>query len=91
MTTAAAGPQVTNWAGNHTYPAARVHRPAGIEELQEIVSRAPSVHVLGSRHSFNGIADAAELVSLEALHTAPALPAAVAVGPDGRTVSSAAA
>ena len=77
----------TNWAGNHAYPAERVHRPASIEQLQEIVSSAPSVHVLGSRHSFNGIGDAAELISLEALHSEEALPAAVAVDPEARTVS----
>ncbi len=87
MTTLATGAPLTNWAGNHAYPAARVHRPAGIDELQEIVSRADSVHVLGSRHSFNGIADAADLISLEALHTDQALPAALAVDPGARTVS----
>jgi xylitol oxidase len=81
------GSHLTNWAGNHTYPATRVHRPASIEQLQEIVSSASSVHVLGSRHSFNGIADAAELISLEALHTDQALPAAVVVDPEARTVS----
>lgn len=57
----------TNWAGNHTYRAERLHRPRTLEQLQEILAGAPSVHVLGSRHAFNGIADAAELVSLEAL------------------------
>lgn len=87
MTPPVAGSPLTNWAGNHTYPPGRVHRPGGLEELQEIVSRAPGVHVLGSRHSFNGIADAADLVSLEALHTGRGQPAAVAVDPGGRTVS----
>jgi alditol oxidase len=77
----------TNWAGNHRYPAERLHRPTGLEQLQEIVARAPSVHVLGSRHSFNGIADAAELISLEALHTEEPLPAAVAVDAQAGTVS----
>lgn len=57
----------TNWAGNHTYRAERLHRPRTLEQLQEILAGAPNVHVLGSRHSFNGIADAAELVTLEAL------------------------
>jgi xylitol oxidase len=78
---------LTNWAGNHTYPAERWHRPATVEQLQEIVSAARSVHVLGSRHSFNGIADAADLISLEAMHTEQALPAAITVDPGGRTVS----
>jgi len=57
----------TNWAGTHAYRAAALHRPASVEELQEIVAAAPQVRVLGSRHSFTDIADAAELVSLDGL------------------------
>jgi xylitol oxidase len=57
----------SNWAGTYAYSADRIQRPGSVEELQEVVARAPSVHVLGSRHAFNGIADAAELVSLDAL------------------------
>jgi alditol oxidase len=53
-----------NWAGNYTYRAQKLHRPHSLEELQEIVSKAPSIHALGSRHSFNDIADASELISL---------------------------
>jgi xylitol oxidase len=58
---------VRNWAGTHTYRAARLHQPTSVEELREIVARAPRVHVLGSRHSFTDIADSDELVGLEAL------------------------
>jgi alditol oxidase len=76
-----------NWAGNYRYGAERLHRPTTLEQLQEIVSAAPSVHVLGSRHSFNGIADAADLISLEVLHTEEALPAGVVVDRDAQTVS----
>lgn len=54
-----------NWAGNYTYQAASVHRPAGMDELRRIVAAAPRIHALGTRHCFNGIADSAELVSLE--------------------------
>lgn len=54
-----------NWAGNYTYQATSVHRPSTTDELRRIVARAPKIHALGSRHCFNGIADAAELVSLE--------------------------
>ena len=54
-----------NWAGNYTYRAQRLHRPATMEQVQEIVAGAPAVRVLGSRHSFNDIADSAELVTLE--------------------------
>lgn len=52
-------PGLTNWAGNHTYTAARLHEPESIEELQEIVRTKSSLRVLGSRHSFNDIADTA--------------------------------
>jgi xylitol oxidase len=61
--------QLANWAGNHVYRAAQVHRPATVEELREIVARAPRVHALGSRHSFSDIGDSAELVALDALPT----------------------
>jgi xylitol oxidase len=57
----------TNWAGTYTYRARKLHRPRTIEEVQQIVAGAASVHVLGSRHSFNDIADATELISLENL------------------------
>jgi xylitol oxidase len=59
----------TNWAGNYRYRAARLHRPTTLEQLQEVVAGAPQVRVLGSRHSFAGIADSAELVSLRDLPT----------------------
>jgi xylitol oxidase len=70
-----------NWAGNHTFGASRVHRPATLEEVQEVVAAAPRVRVLGSRHSFTGIADSAELLSLEEL------PADVVVDRAAGTVS----
>jgi alditol oxidase len=56
-----------NWAGNLTYGAERVRRPASIEELQELLARADRVKILGARHAFNGAADAPELVALDAL------------------------
>jgi xylitol oxidase len=60
-------PQLANWAGNHVYRAAEVHRPATLAQVREIVARAPRVHALGTRHSFSDVGDAAELVALEAL------------------------
>jgi xylitol oxidase len=59
--------RLTNWAGNLTYGATRVQRPSSLGELRAIVARAPKIHALGSRHSFNDIADSAELVTLEGL------------------------
>ena len=70
-----------NWAGNYTYRAQKLHRPTTIEQVQEIVANAASVHVLGSRHSFNDIADSLELLSLENL------PADVVVDHEAQTVS----
>src|SRR5437764_10661947 len=70
-----------NWAGNYTYRAEKLHRPRTIEQVQEIISNAASVHVLGSRHSFNDIADSSELISLENL------PADVVVDHQAQTVS----
>ena len=56
---------MTNWAGNHTYGAVRLHEPKSVEQLQEIVRPERSLKVLGSRHSFNDIADTTgDLISL---------------------------
>ncbi len=55
----------TNWAGNHAYRARRLHEPVSIEQVQEIVKATPALRVLGSRHSFNDIADTTgDLLSL---------------------------
>src|ERR687890_1054333 len=56
-----------NWAGNYAYRAEKLHRPSTIEQVQEIIASAPGVRVLGSRHSFNDIADSSELITLEAI------------------------
>jgi xylitol oxidase len=70
-----------NWAGNYTYRAERLHRPSRLDQLQEIVAGASRVRVLGSRHSFNDIADSSELIALDAL------PADVVVDYEAGTVS----
>jgi xylitol oxidase len=70
-----------NWAGTHAYRATRIHRPSTVEEVQELVARAPRIRVLGSRHSFSDVADSAELVTLEGL------PADVVVDRERMTVS----
>jgi xylitol oxidase len=56
-----------NWAGNYTYRARKLHRPSTLEQAQEIIANASCVRVLGSRHSFNDIADSSELITLEAM------------------------
>ncbi len=56
-----------NWAGNYVYRARALHRPETVEELREVVARTPRLRVLGSRHSFSGVADSDEQLTLEAL------------------------
>jgi xylitol oxidase len=46
-----------NWAGNLTYTALEVARPTTLDELADVLVRADRVRALGSRHSFNDIAD----------------------------------
>lgn len=48
-----------NWSGHTTFTAKQYHEPASIEEIQEIVKDSTQVRVIGSRHSFNDIADSA--------------------------------
>ncbi len=56
----------SNWAGNYTYSAARLHHPETVEQVQELVIRHSKLKALGARHSFNTIADSSEdLISLE--------------------------
>jgi xylitol oxidase len=54
-----------NWSGNYQYRATAVHHPTSRDELRRLVAAAPSVHALGSRHSFTAIGDAAELIALD--------------------------
>lgn len=46
-----------NWAGNVTFGAEAVERPAGIDELRALLRGADHVRALGTAHSFNRIAD----------------------------------
>jgi xylitol oxidase len=56
----------SNWAGNYTYSAARLHQPKTVEQVQELVARSNQLKALGARHSFNDIADTTgDLISLE--------------------------
>jgi xylitol oxidase len=71
----------TNWAANYSYRAAEIHRPGSLEQVQEITSRAAELHVLGSRHSFNSMVDAKELLSLERM------PIDLSIDRDAGTVS----
>jgi xylitol oxidase len=66
MTTTSAPAQ--NWAGNITFGAERVHRPASVDELRRIVAGARRARALGSGHSFNRVADTSgDLVRVDGL------------------------
>ncbi|WP_263408234.1 FAD-binding protein [Terriglobus tenax] len=61
-------PERNNWAGNYTYYASVLLTPATVEEAQAIVRDTAQVRALGTRHTFNGIADSDGVqVSLEKL------------------------
>lgn len=75
--------QLVNWSGSIRYSTARLHRPTSLEQLQHIVAATPRLRVLGTRHSFNRIADTTgDLVSVAGLPGEPELLAddRVAVG-----------
>ncbi|MGW8821496.1 FAD-binding protein [Paenibacillus lautus] len=46
-----------NWAGNYRYCSMELLEPKSLAEVKDLVVSRTSIRVLGSRHSFNGIAD----------------------------------
>jgi xylitol oxidase len=71
-----------NWAGNITYTASELREPTSVEELAGIVAAAPAVRALGSRHSFNRIADTTGV-----LVSVAGLPGDVEIDAVGRTAT----
>ena len=58
----------TNWSGNYTYSTDHLLQPASVEEVQKAVESCNQLTALGTRHSFNGIADSkANQISLKHL------------------------
>ena len=58
----------TNWAGNYTFHAKELLQPKTVADVQQMVQSHAKLRALGSRHSFNGIADSdAAQISLKAL------------------------
>ena len=58
----------TNWAGNLRYHADHLYTPHTVEEVQQTIAKCPKLRALGSRHSFNTIADSlTNQISLEHL------------------------
>jgi xylitol oxidase len=71
-----------NWARSYTYRAGSLARPRTIDELQEVVARSSLIRGLGSRHSFNDLADSTgDLVSLDGID------ADIVIDADSRTVT----
>jgi xylitol oxidase len=58
-----------NWAGNYRFSGTEFLVPENVEQIQEWVARSTRIKVLGTRHSFNGIADSTQsLLSLQKLN-----------------------
>jgi len=71
-----------NWADNYTFKAARIHRPASIDEVRRLVAGSAKIHAIGTRHSFNGSADSpGDLIDLGGI------PPDFALDREGRTVT----
>jgi alditol oxidase len=47
----------TNWGGNYRYSTADVFQPATVSEVQDAIRSSEGIRALGTRHSFNGMAD----------------------------------
>ena len=50
----------TNWAGNYTFSTRNLHTPATVDEVRQVVKKCTHLRALGTRHSFNAIADSTE-------------------------------
>ena len=60
---------LSNWAGNLEYSTDRVRYPGDTDAVREVVKSATKLRALGSRHSFNTIADSNDaLVSSDKLN-----------------------
>ncbi|MHA6249933.1 FAD-binding protein [Pontibacter sp. CAU 1760] len=63
-----------NWARNLKYSTSNVHYPKTVAEVQAIVRESDQVKALGSRHSFNRIADShVNQISLQEMNKVVAL------------------
>ena len=54
-----AGPR-ENWAGNLTYSTDHLFTPATVDEVRQMVKSCSKLRALGTRHSFNAIADSTQ-------------------------------
>jgi xylitol oxidase len=58
---------VKNWARNITFSPESVHRPTSMSDLRRAIVGASSIRALGSRHSFNRIADGVSMIDTRSL------------------------
>ncbi|HEV2274903.1 MAG TPA: FAD-binding protein [Acidobacteriaceae bacterium] len=76
-----ANPPRTNWSGNYRFHAEKLYQPETLAQVQETVKSCSKLRALGSRHSFNGIADStSSQISLHHLD-------AIVLDPKARTVT----
>jgi xylitol oxidase len=54
-----AGPR-ENWAGNLTYSTDHLFTPTSVDEVRHVVKSCAKLRALGTRHSFNAIADSTQ-------------------------------
>ena len=71
-----------NWGGTVRYGAPRVEEPTTLDDARRIVAAARRVRPLGTRHSFNTLADGPDVL----LHLGR-LPADMVIDPDAMTVT----
>lgn len=62
----------TNWSGTYTFTG-RIERPDTLEQAQQVVADAARLRPLGTRHSFNEVADGEVLLDLTGLPGEPVL------------------
>ncbi|MEV8228978.1 FAD-binding protein [Streptomyces sp. NPDC079167] len=72
----------TNWAGNITFGAERLHTPTSVAGLQDLVSAGTAVRALGTGHSFNTVAD-----TDGALISVAGLPRSIEIDREARTAT----
>jgi xylitol oxidase len=74
--------QLRNWAGTYTYTASQVTRARTVDDVRRAILAGGRVRALGTRHSFNNLADTTgTLVSVAGLDPDPLL------DPEARTVT----
>ena len=64
----ASSDRLKNWAGNLEYGTDRVFTAQSLEQVRDYVKKQDKLKVLGTRHSFNNIADSRDnLLAMKAM------------------------